>query len=82
MTICLYLMKIGYKNVSKDDKKAIEAEFGSKGIQKRLTQERKDRVKRIVEKHIEFSTEDEDINDALGIALWYYIEHGYGTLQG
>ena len=86
-TVCdinplIWKNRIGYKNVSKDDKKAIEADFGSKGIQKRLTQERKDRVKRIIEKQIDFSTEDEDINDALGIALWYYIDHGYGTLQG
>jgi len=86
-TVCdinplIWKNRIGYKNVSKDDKKSIEAEFGAKGIQKRLTQERKDRVKRIIEKQIDFSTEDEDINDALGIALWYYIEHGYGTLQG
>jgi len=74
--------RIGYKNVSKDDKKAMEEQFGSKGLQKRLTQERKDRVKRIIEKQIGSSTEDEDINDAIGIALWYYIDHGYGALQG
>lgn len=72
--------KIGYKNISKDDKKAMEEQFGSKGLQKRLTQERKDRVKRIIDGRVGFSTEDEDINDAIGIALWYYLDHGYGAL--
>ena len=72
--------KIGYKNVSKDDKKNIEKNHGSKGLQKRLTQERKDRVKRIIENEISFSTEDDDINDSLGIALWYYIDRGLRTV--
>lgn len=73
--------KIGYKNISKEDKQRITSECGGKGVQKRLTQERKDRVKRIIEKQVAFSTEDDDINDSLGIALWYYIDRGYGTLQ-
>lgn len=73
--------RIGYKNVSKEDKKRIESEHGSKGLQKRLTQERKDRVKRIIDDFCGQSTEDDDVNDAIGIALWYYIDHGYGTLQ-
>lgn len=72
--------KIGYKNISKDDKKAMEEQFGAKGLQKRLTQERKDRVKRIIDDRVQFSTEDEDINDAIGIALWYYLDHGYGAV--
>lgn len=84
-TVCdinplIWKNKIGYKNVSKDDKKAIEILHGSKGIQKRLTKERKDRVKKIIEDKVNFSTEDEDINDSIGIALWYYIDHGFGTL--
>jgi Holliday junction resolvasome RuvABC endonuclease subunit len=73
--------RIGYKNVSKEDKKKIETEHGSKGLQRRLTQERKDRVKRIIDDFCGQSTEDDDVNDAIGIALWYYIDHGYGTLQ-
>jgi hypothetical protein len=72
--------KIGYKNVSKADKAAIEKEFGSKGIQARLTRERKNRVKKIIESKTGYSTDDEDINDAIGIALWYYVDHGFGTL--
>jgi len=84
-TVCdinplIWKNKIGYKNVSKDDKKAIEILHGTKGIQKRLTKERKDRVKKIIEDKVNFSTEDEDINDSIGIALWYYIDHGFGTL--
>jgi len=84
-TVCdinplIWKNKIGYKNLSKDDKKAIEILHGTKGIQKRLTKERKDRVKKIIEDKVNFSTEDEDINDSIGIALWYYIDHGFGTL--
>ena len=74
--------KIGYKNVSKDDKKAIEKKHGTKGLQKRLTEERKSRVKRIVNAQVGCSTDDDDINDSLGIALWYYVDRGYGTIQG
>lgn len=73
--------RIGYKNVSKEDKAKIEQQFGSKGLQKRLTQERKDRVRRIIDDFCGGATEDEDINDAIGIALWYYIEYGNGALQ-
>lgn len=72
--------KIGYKNLSKADKLKIERDFGQKGIQKKLSQERKDRVKNIIEAKIGESTDDEDVNDAIGIALWYYIDHGYGAL--
>lgn len=74
--------KIGYKNLNKVDKHKIEQQYGQKGIQKRLTQERKDRVKKIVESKIGQSTDDEDINDAIGIALWYAIDRGYGAVQG
>jgi len=72
--------KIGYKNISKEDKKRITTECGGKGVQKRLSKERKERVKAIIEDKINFSTDDEDVNDSLGIALWYYIDHGYGAL--
>lgn len=72
---------IGYKNVSKNDKAKIETEFGSKNIQSRLKDERKDRVKVIVEKNFNFISDDSDINDALGIGLWYIVSNGYRTLQ-
>jgi len=72
--------KIGYKNVSKYDKAEFQKKFGSKGLDARLKQERKDRVKKIIEEQLGESTQDDDINDSLGIALWYYIDHGYGAV--
>lgn len=69
--------KIGYKNVGKKDKDAFIREFGEKNIQKRLKDERKVRVKEIVEKRFGFSTDDPDINDSLGIGLWYALDRGY-----
>lgn len=69
--------KIGYKNVNKKDKDAFIQEFGEKNIQKRLKDERKLRVKNIVEKKLGFYTEDSDINDSLGIGLWYALDRGY-----
>lgn len=72
---------IGYKNVSKNDKARIESEFGPKNIQSRLKDERKDRVKVIVEKNFNYVSDDSDINDALGIGLWYIVSNGYRPLQ-
>jgi Holliday junction resolvasome RuvABC endonuclease subunit len=69
--------KIGYKNVGKKDKEAISKEFGDKNIQKRLKDERKIRVKNIIEHKLDFSTDDPDINDSLGIGLWYALDRGY-----
>lgn len=74
--------KIGYKNVGKKDKESLITQHGEKNIQKRLKDERKDRVKIIIEERLGFSTDDSDINDALGIGLWYALEHGYGAVQG
>lgn len=73
--------KIGYKNLSKVEKQNIEKEHGSKGIQAKFKNERKDRVKVILDNRIGYSSDDDDINDAIGIALWYYLSHGFGTLQ-
>jgi Holliday junction resolvasome RuvABC endonuclease subunit len=73
--------KIGYKNVGKKDKESLINEHGEKNIQKRLKDERKDRVKVIIEEKLGFSTEDSDINDSIGIGLWYALEHGYGAVQ-
>jgi Holliday junction resolvasome RuvABC endonuclease subunit len=84
-TVCdvnplIWKNRIGYKNISKQDKLEMEKQFGSKGLQARLTRERKDRVKKIIEFKAGFSTEDDDINDAIGIALWYYLDRGYGAV--
>lgn len=74
--------KIGYKNVDKKVKTEFIKQYGEKNIQKRLKDERKERVKRIIEDKLFYSTNDSDINDALGIALWYAIDRGYGAVQG
>lgn len=71
---------IGYKNISKNDKATIMQEHGAKGLQKKLSKERKDRVKIIINSSVGFSTDDEDINDSIGIALWYHVSYGYGAL--
>jgi Holliday junction resolvasome RuvABC endonuclease subunit len=70
---------IGYKNMTKQDKKDLE-ENGKKGsIQIKMKNERKQRVREIVTLAYGEDTpglEDEDIVDALGIALWYYKTGG------
>mgnify|MGYP003327828545 CR=1 FL=1 len=74
---------IGYKNVSKSDQLILEKEFGQKGIQKRLVEERKNRVKKILANNIPdvpFDDMDVDISDAIGIGLWYASENGYKVL--
>ena len=72
--------KIGYKNVSAAEKKIMEKEHGPKGLQAKLKNERKNRVKDILDSKVGFSVEDDDINDAIGIALWYSLNHGFRTL--
>lgn len=82
---------IGYKNLTKQDKANLE-QNGKKGsIQIKMKNERKTRVREIVTVAFGEDTpglDDEDIVDALGIALWYYKtggkdglnkEVGYGT---
>lgn len=74
---------IGYKNISKNEIKAITAEHGEKGIQKRLSYERKNRVKIILEKKLpgyDYSNLDSDITDAIGIGLWYGVSNGFRTV--
>lgn len=72
--------KIGYKNVTKKDKEILIKKNGEKNIQKQMKDERKERVKEIVQKRLNYISEDPDINDALGIGLWYALDNGYGTL--
>lgn len=72
--------KIGYKNVDKNFKNSAVKEFGEKGIQNRLKDERKVRVKNIIDDKLKFSCDDSDINDSLGIGLWYAVDRGYRTL--
>jgi Holliday junction resolvasome RuvABC endonuclease subunit len=72
--------KIGYKNVSALEKSKLEKDFGKKGLQTKLKNERKDRVKAILDQKINYSVDDDDINDAIGIALWYSLSHGFRTI--
>lgn len=70
---------IGYKNITKKESALIEKEFGKKGLQQRLSNERKKRVRDILDSQIkDFTSEglDSDITDAIGIGMWYGINHG------
>ena len=71
---------IGYKNISKQDKEYLLTEASRK-------KERKDRVRDIVTGYFEMTEEDfddDDIVDAIGIGLWYYLmlsANGTRTVQ-
>lgn len=71
---------IGYKNLSKQDKERLVSESSRK-------KERKDRVRDLITGYFEMSDdnyEDDDIVDAVGIGLWYYLmmsANGTRTLQ-
>lgn len=70
---------IGYKNLTEKDKKDLKNKYGSKGIQKRLSEERKNRVRNILLEYfsdLELDGVDSDISDAIGIGLWYGINNG------
>jgi Holliday junction resolvasome RuvABC endonuclease subunit len=76
----LWKRGIGYKNISKEDKEHFITELSRK-------QERKNRVRDIVSGYFEMTEEnleDDDIIDAIGIGLWYYLmlsADGTRTLQ-
>lgn len=70
---------IGYKNLSKQDKQDLEKNGEKGSIQIKMKNERKQRVREIVALAYGDDTpglDDEDIVDALGIALWYYKTGG------
>lgn len=73
---------IGYKNINKQDKDTLEKNGIKGSMQVKLKNERKKRVREIVS--IAFGSDtpgldDDDIIDALGIALWFYKTGGrYG----
>jgi Holliday junction resolvasome RuvABC endonuclease subunit len=70
---------IGYKNMTKQDKASLENNGQKGSIQIKMKNERKQRVREIVSIAYGDDTpgiEDEDIVDALGIALWYYKTGG------
>lgn len=70
---------IGYKNMTRQDKESLEKNGQKGSIQIKMKNERKQRVRDIVSIAYGADTpgiEDEDIVDALGIALWYYKTGG------
>lgn len=70
---------VGYKNITKKEAKEIKDKYGGRGIQKRLNDERKLRVRNILQEYfsdLELDGVDSDISDAMGIGLWYCITHG------
>lgn len=72
---------IGYKNLTKYDKERIKAERDGKNMTKWLKHERKERVRVIIEECFGKDAGDEDINDSLGIGLWYH-HHRLGHESG
>lgn len=79
---------IGYKNLSKQDRAVLESNGIKGSVNIKMKNERKTRVRDIVSIAYGDDTpglEDDDIIDALGIALWYYKtggKDGIGTVQG
>lgn len=72
---------IGYKNLSNKDKEVLEKNGIKGSIQIKMKNERKTRVRQIVS--LAFGPEtpgldDDDIVDALGIALWYWKVNSNG----
>lgn len=70
---------IGYKNVSKQDRTEMENNNVAGNIQIKLKKERKERVRTIVTLRFGEETpglDDDDIVDALGIAMWYHLRCG------
>jgi Holliday junction resolvasome RuvABC endonuclease subunit len=79
---------IGYKNLSKQDRTVLESNGIKGSVNIKMKNERKTRVRDIVSIAYGDDTpglDDDDIIDALGIALWYYKtggKDGIGTIQG
>lgn len=73
----LWKRGIGYVNISKHDKERLQNDKSKGSFESKKKKERKDRVNKIVAKH--FMVEhinDDDIVDAIGIALWYHLMVG------
>jgi Holliday junction resolvasome RuvABC endonuclease subunit len=71
---------IGYKNLSNADKERLKNDTGKGSFEAKKKKERKQRVRKIVEKYFDISSiDDDDIVDAIGIGMWYY---GLGSSDG
>jgi Holliday junction resolvasome RuvABC endonuclease subunit len=84
ITIANWKSFIGYKNVSKAEKESWTKEFGEKESKKIAARERKERTIRIVHEKISGidHINDNDICDAIGIALYGLDKVNKGQLDG
>lgn len=84
ITIANWKSFIGYKNVSKAEKESWTKEFGEKESKKIAARERKERTIRIVHEKISGidHINDNDICDAIGIALYGLDKINKGQLDG
>lgn len=73
----LWKRGIGYVNLSKHDKERLKNNKNKGSFESKKKKERKDRVNKIVVKYFLIDNiNDDDIVDAIGIALWYYLMIG------
>lgn len=66
---------VGYKNLTPKDKEALQGDGRKKNIELKKKEERKRRVRVIIEQHFsanDLDLGDDDIVDAVGIAIWYW----------
>ena len=84
VTIANWKSYIGYKNVSKAEKESWTKQFGEKESKKIAARERKERTIRIVHQKISGidHVNDNDICDAIGIALYGLDKVNKGELDG
>jgi Holliday junction resolvasome RuvABC endonuclease subunit len=84
ITIANWKSFIGYKNVSRAEKESWTKEFGEKESKKIAARERKERTIRIVHEKISGidHINDNDICDAIGIALYGLDKINKGQLDG
>ena len=73
----LWKRGIGYVNISKHDKERLQNDTSKGSFESKKKKERKDRVNKIVLKYFPVENiNDDDIVDAIGIALWYHLMVG------
>lgn len=66
---------VGYKNLTTKDKEELKSDGRKKNLELKKKEERKRRVRVIIEQHFsidDLDLGDDDIVDAVGIAIWYW----------
>ena len=66
---------VGYKNLTGKDKDALSKNGQTKNLELKKKEERKRRVRVIIEEYFnadDLDLGDDDIVDAVGIAIWYW----------